>query len=599
MPAPDAAAFQPAASGSLDTLSRCIRAITAASSGKAVWNAVVAAMQELYQPDQVLIYVLDPDHRTLVCKIPRPANNASRTLDISTPHARPIALALAQQSPISGQVAPAAESEETTPICLNDVQARSIAVIPITGHEEIDGALVVCHRVERPYTQSELAIGQSLVHAAGATLRGLNYQQRSEQLLLREQRLNEMTRQLNESLDMPTILLSVIKLAAELVEADAGLLGLLIDNEIMTFYPHNVPFHMSLRPAARGRGVAWHIVQHNQSVLLNDYMEHPQAQEKWKAIGISAFIGVPIATNKATLGALTVFALHPGKKFTTRDLALTQSIGRQAAVAIEHARMFAEAKQRATALANALNRQNELDQLKNQFIQTVSHELRSPLGIIFGHAELLASGDMGEMTSVQYESVNIILRRVRMLTDLVDDLTALLAAETQEFRRELIDPRLLVLSMLSDHKIQAAEKSIQLEAEIADSLPWLHGDMTQLRRVFDNLISNAFKFTPADGVVKICMEAENGSLVIDVVDSGEGIAPENLPRIFERFYQVTDAHNKPRKKGTGLGLALVKEIVEAHRGAVSVQSTPGEGATFHIVLPGVSPPEQNAVSREP
>jgi two-component system sensor histidine kinase ResE len=239
-------------------------------------------------------------------------------------------------------------------------------------------------------------------------------------------------------------------------------------------------------------------------------------------------------------------------------------------------------------LAAALAKQEELDRAKNLFIQSVSHELRTPLGIIYGHSELLESGGLGELQPMQQQSAQIITRRARMLTDLVDDLSALLAAETQEFRREAIDPALLMSSMLAEFQIKAAESGIQMRAEIQDKLPWILGDPTHLRRVFDNLVANAFKFTAPGGSVIMRLYPEGKDLIIEVVDTGRGIPEDKLRRIFERFFQVED-EPKHRRQGTGLGLALVKEIIEAHRGQVTAQSKPGEGTTFQIWLPGHVP----------
>jgi signal transduction histidine kinase len=132
--------------------------------------------------------------------------------------------------------------------------------------------------------------------------------------------------------------------------------------------------------------------------------------------------------------------------------------------------------------------------------------------------------------------------------------------------------------------MQADAHELHLEADIADELPPILGDPNHLRRVFDNLLSNAFKYTNPGGQVKIKAWAEGAQLFVEVSDNGEGIPGPHLPRIFERFYQVTDS-NKPRRKGTGLGLSLVKEIIEAHRGTISVHSKEGLGTTFTIRLP--------------
>ncbi len=474
----------------------------------------------------------------------------------------------------------------------NDI--LSIVFLPMLVSEDSLGSLVLYCDSDNKLTSSEIEMGETLAKVGGATLQKINLLESSRLALSREKKLNEIHQAVSNSQNLPAILLNVVRMSAELVGADAGLLGMLIDSEMMTFYPHNIPPFIPLRPASRGRGVAWGIVDTRESILTNDYLSLENAQDKWAKIGISSFIGVPLHTANECFGALTLFKTKPDSLFSERDLMTVEMIGQQAATSIENQRMFSEATHRANALANALGRQEELDKLKNQFIQTVSHELRSPLGIIFGHAELLESGALGDLSSDQMDSVQIMGRRVRMLNDLVDDLTSLLAAETQEFRRELINTDLLVTAVYTDHLIKAKELNVELEVDVNDGLLWLNGDYTHLQRVFDNLFSNAFKFTPESGKIILRVFNDIDAVCFELSDSGEGIDPEQLPRIFERFYQVkATGFAKPVRYGTGLGLALVKEIVDAHRGSVSVESALGEGTTFKITLPGFSPPKLN------
>lgn len=574
----------------LQELGELTGAIQDAKTPEAVWQTLTHALQTVLSCSRTAVYIKNQSTAAVSCPY---VNSITRRLrhtfqeKISQyftqefkQHGQPIAVNDLTNSPDSESI--------KTALIEEGIGAYVLFFLSIS--DDLWGVIAAFRDVDHPYTSVDLSIGQTLIHVGTANIRNLYLLQEANEVLLQEQKRNEMTRTLSSALDLPHILQSVSRMATELISADAGLLGLVIDNQIMIFYPHNIPPKINLRPAARGRGVAWEIVETSQSIMINDYMAHPLAQQKWGEIGIKAFLGVPVLCNDECLGALTVFNMYSDDRFTRRELALVESVGQQAGIAIQNARMFAEAGQRAAALANALNRQEELDKLKNQFIQTVSHELRSPLGIIYGHAELLESGDFGRLTEMQQNSIQIISGRVRMLTDLVDDLTALMAAETQEFRRDFINPLQLLYSMFAEYRMQAKERRIELQSDITEDLPWVHGDLTHLRRVFDNLFSNAFKFTPAGGRVTIRMFAQGEQVVIEVADTGEGIAAEHLSRIFERFYQVTDEQNRPRRKGTGLGLSLVKEIIEAHRGQVFVESEPGVGTTFRIELPGHAPP---------
>ena len=235
-------------------------------------------------------------------------------------------------------------------------------------------------------------------------------------------------------------------------------------------------------------------------------------------------------------------------------------------------------------LTRALEEQRELDHLRTAFIQDVSHELRTPLGIIHGYAELLDSGELGELQSQQQEPVTVIARRTRMLSKMMDDISTILAAQTQELKREPVDLSGLIQAMVADFRVAAEGQGLTLTVKIAPDLPWVLGDPLHLQRVVDNLLGNALKFTPIGGEVTICLQHERSEAVLEVADTGIGIPSDQLEHIFERFYQV-DGSATRRSNGIGLGLALVKEIVEAHGGRVAAHSTLGEGSVFRVALP--------------
>ncbi len=561
------------------------KAILNAHSVEALYSILVNSVHSTIICDHALIATYHPETHLFTAPISSPDSSIYLKLINEYMDELPINEAISRQHPVTVNDVQTEITDEYFGSQFLAISVKAYIIFPLIVAGKFLGVLVAFRQQAEPFLQQDLSIGQIIASTGAMMLQNLFLQEGEGHALQREKSLNEITRTLSNALNLPAILQSVTEMASNLIGSDAGLLGLLIDNQMLIFYPYNLPRNMSLRPAAKGRGVAWEIVEQCDSIRLDNYSGHPFAQMKWIEAGVTAFLGVPIRYGDRCIGVLTLFNMYSSQIFSHRDLELAESIGRQAGIAIQNARMFAESKQRTTALMNALKRQEELDKLKNQFIQNVSHELRTPLGIMYGHAELLASGDMGEMSEIQQQSVEIIARRVRMLTDLVEDLTALLAAETQEFRREKINPVHLVYSMFAEYQVEADEKKVELKAEVVEKMPLIYGDITHLRRVFDNLMSNAFKYTPDGGTVTMRLFQTDFNIVIELEDTGEGIDAEQLPRIFERFYQVVDKQNRPRRKGTGLGLSLVKEIVEAHRGSVSVESELGKGTLFHIELP--------------
>ena len=569
-------------------LAEYLSKISVLSDFDALYTKMGEAVDDLFQVDKFAIYRFDRLSDTIWCpkykNLPKPFIDLTLTVAPKFPGLKSVE----PDQPIIIEDATTFFQDSLLQHFIENEKIASVVGFSMLASEDSLGGLVLYCDFENRLSFDDLDVGETLAKVAGATLQKINLIKSSEIALNREKKLNEIYQSLNQLNDLPSILLNVVRKSAELIEADAGLLGVLIDSEMMTFYPHNIPPDVPLRPASRGRGVGWGIVESGQPIMTHDYLSLKNAQQKWADKGITSFIGVPLQTANESFGVLTLFKMQPDSPFKEQDLTTVEIIGLQAATLMENIKMIAEVNHRANALANALNRQEELDKMKNQFIHTVSHELRSPLGIIFGHAELLENGALGELADEQMESVQIMGRRVRMLNDLVDDLSALLAAETQEFRREMIDTNLLLTAVSGDHVFKAQELGIRFETQINSDLLWLKGDMTHLQRVFDNLFSNAFKFTSPNGLV--CLRAYNHyeTVEFEVSDSGPGIDPEQLPRIFERFYQVQKS-GKPVRAGTGLGLALVKEIIDAHRGSVTVESVIGKGTTFRISLPGFSP----------
>jgi GAF domain-containing protein len=408
--------------------------------------------------------------------------------------------------------------------------------------------------------------------------------------LEREQRLNEITRTISGTLNIPTILNHVLKLATELIGAEGAILFMPTEDKttISQPYVYNVAGEGQNLFLAERRGIVRQIIESNESLLLSNYEEHPDALDVLIQLGAHAFIGVPVAIGGSAIGVLEVYSTSEDVRFSQRDLGLIESIGLQTGIAIQNARHFEQASQRATELAAALSRLEELDQLKSEFIQNVSHELRTPLAIVRGYIELLTDGTLGEINPIQVDPINIISRRVDMLTHIVEDLTIILEVEGDRMRWEEIDIHELTKASISEFQVSMESAGLHLISETDSYTKPIYGDSVKLRRTLDNLIGNALKFTPKGGNITVKLQELGDSVLIQVSDTGIGIPKDKLERVFERFYQV-DGSSRRRYGGTGLGLSLVKEITEAHNGKVSVVSEENKGTTFSIEIPHGSP----------
>lgn len=250
------------------------------------------------------------------------------------------------------------------------------------------------------------------------------------------------------------------------------------------------------------------------------------------------------------------------------------------------------ARDQASALAEqneALRVRNEeltrADQIKNEFLATVSHELRTPLSAIIGFAELLLEDGTGALSTDQSEYVTDIHRAGRHLLGMINDILDLARVDAGrlEFRAEPLDLRGPVHEAEEITRSLADQKSIELELQADEEVPCV-GDAQRIRQIALNLMSNAVKFTPNGGRVRVIVRRHEDEAELEVTDTGMGIAPEHQQLIFEAFRQV-DGSDTRQQKGTGLGLALVKKFAEAMGGSVHVHSAAGEGARFVVRLP--------------
>jgi signal transduction histidine kinase len=337
-------------------------------------------------------------------------------------------------------------------------------------------------------------------------------------------------------------------------------------------------------PAAAG--IAGWAMQERQSARVTDAQSDPRFYNRVDRLSdmtTRSLLAVPLVLKGTVLGVVEAVNKNSGT-FDEHDLEVLEALSSSTAIAIENARLYATEQQRAAALARALEQQRELDRLQREFIQNVSHELRTPLALIRGHAELLETGELGDLQSAQQKSASVISRRTRMLSKLVDDIIAVLMIEAQELKREPLSLAQLVRTSMADFQTAAETAGLTLSAEIAPDLPLVSGDSVALHRMLDNLVSNALKFTSAKGHVTMRLFRGEDTVTLQVSDTGVGIPNDRLERVFDRFYQV-DGSTTRHYGGVGLGLALVKGIVEAHGGQITVASQVGQGTTFTVLLP--------------
>ncbi|MBT3407223.1 PAS domain-containing protein [Candidatus Woesearchaeota archaeon] len=226
----------------------------------------------------------------------------------------------------------------------------------------------------------------------------------------------------------------------------------------------------------------------------------------------------------------------------------------------------------------------ELDEMKTEFVSTVSHELRTPLTSIKGYAALLEDGKMGVLDEKQQKAVEIINKESDRLTDLINDILDLSKLETGKAKSVFVLND-IVEAVNECHILQIAkQKGIFVNKIVTKNIPKILFDKPKIIQVFNNILSNAIKFTKAKGKITIKISNKIDHIVIDITDTGVGIPKKDIPKLFNKFYQV-ESHLTRNQGGTGLGLTIVKEIIGLHHGLISVKSILHKGTTVSFALP--------------
>ena len=249
-------------------------------------------------------------------------------------------------------------------------------------------------------------------------------------------------------------------------------------------------------------------------------------------------------------------------------------------------------EERTQELQQALERLSELNQLKSNFIANISHELRTPLTHIKGYLDLLGESGLGPLTSQQHEALSVMKRAEARLERLIEDLIQFSLASRGEFSLNMQDVNLerLMKAIIGRLQSRAKAQETRLGAIIPKGLPWVRADEDKIGWVIQQLLDNALKFTPRGGKIVVQVNQDSGPVNIAVIDTGIGISSERINEIFEPFHQL-DGSATRRYAGTGLGLAMVRRIVEAHGSQVRVRSVPGQGSCFEFTLATAPAPE--------
>lgn len=411
---------------------------------------------------------------------------------------------------------------------------------------------------------------------------------REQQRLRQLEAVRDVTMELTRELDLTSLLSLITRRSAELVNAPIGVAYLwdAVDGVLVPRAWHGLGSWFGAIRLRRGEGAAGRAIELGRGVIVNDY---PSSREAFQPLltrtQIAAALAMPVVSLGQLVGVIVVVDDRVGRTFEEADLSLLELFADQAAVAIEHARLVDEA-----ASVEALR---ELARLKTELLSTVSHELRTPLTLIHGYAELLnARAELLTPEDVAMMADEILLGS-RTMIRLVDDLLDFSRWDSVRLERTHVDLSALLRRHVHAWRGQAGGD--RLRPDIAPRLETI-ADPARLDQIIRNLISNALHHAP-DGPVMVRLSGDASWICLEVEDHGPGIPEEELPRIWESFFRGERARNSPNR-GSGLGLAVVRQLTELHGGRVEAVSMLGQGTTIRIWLPA-APPSQPLVQPEP
>jgi signal transduction histidine kinase len=395
------------------------------------------------------------------------------------------------------------------------------------------------------------------------------------------ERLLEVVRGLTTAPDLESFLQTVINEAIELTNSElASILEYDETAEELRFLAMHWFERERLRPVGvplDGSAAGW-VFRRSQPLIIQDVkadQRHFKVVDHVTKHQTHSLVAVPLMVRGEVVGVLEALNKKDDAHYTEEDLTILETLAALAAQAIKNASL--QRKVRATSIELA-----ELERLKTDFVAITSHELRTPLGLILGHATFLH-----ELAGGQYEEqLDMIIRNATKLKEIVENLSDVENLQTgaAHVRSQKISLAKIVNDVILTFQDEAKSRNITIQAETGDAPFHLEADEAKLAIALSNLIKNALQFTEAGGHVTVTLQEDAGHYQVSVTDDGIGIPARDLPRIFERFFQV-ETHLTRRYGGMGLGLSVAKSIVELHGGRIWAESEEGKGSTFTFLLP--------------
>ncbi|MBN3896729.1 MAG: AAA family ATPase [Nostoc sp. NOS(2021)] len=477
---------------------------------------------------------------------------------------------------------------------LRELGLKSCIILPLMARGRIFGAIsFVTAESERRYSTADLSLAEDVAHRAAIAIDNARLYQEAQQAqktaeraLERIARLQSITAALSESLTPAQVSEVIVEQSMAALGASCVLVALLNESKTELEIVRAVGFKQDLVEAWRNFAIdspspLAEAVRTGQPIwaepIQNRVARYPHLAETYAQYDFNAWISIPLMVEGWAVGGITL-GFAKLQQLSGEDQAFILAVAQQCAQAIARAHLY-EAERTARSAAESANR------IKDEFLAVLSHELRTPLNPILGWAKLMRSRKLDQATSDR--ALETIERNAKLQTELIEDLldVSRILQGKLNLNFDLINLVSVIEAAIETVRLSAQAKSIQIQTILESGVGPVLGDANRLQQVIWNILSNAIKFTPTRGEVKIKLEQVGSQVQIRVIDTGKGIAPEFLPYVFDYFRQADGATTR-KFGGLGLGLAIVHHLVELHGGTVQAESLgEGQGATFTVRIP--------------
>ncbi|MBW4678373.1 MAG: response regulator [Desmonostoc geniculatum HA4340-LM1] len=479
----------------------------------------------------------------------------------------------------------------------------SSLVVPLICQQELMAVLAL-HQCSLPrfWGDDEVQLVLMVADQAALALSQAYAYEQVRALAKRESLINTITSAIRSSLDPEDIFAAITQQLGQALQVDGCVLSLWTEEDefvqsvgLYDSFQHPENFRSPLteqnisknnhvltqklpysQTSIQENPILQEILQTHEPVVIGNVNHSPREIKGFDLslkMPVRSLMVVPLLADGKCIGSITLCESNKTRKWMSSDIDLAKAVAAQAAIAVQQSRLYEKTRQQAERLL-------ELDKQKTEFFQNISHEFRTPITLIQGPLESAVAAGEG----LSYSQSAIALRNSRRLLRLVNqllDLQRLDAGRMQPSFRpcDLVE---FVSQIVESFRPYCEKKGLHLTTQLGESST-VYLDMEKFDKVLYNLLSNAMKFTPEGGTISVRLKSENYRCILEVQDTGIGIVKEQIPHLFERFRQAEGSANRSYE-GSGLGLALVKELVELHGGQVSVESVYGEGTIFRLWL---------------